>query len=113
MLQLLLPGPHAAGPIVPFPPGERALDALDDAWPGAGLPTACRAGNCGACLVAVVSGADALDPPDAHELQTLSTLCAAPDQRLGCQLRAASQLDPNSSPGATPRGNVVFRVIRR
>jgi ferredoxin len=91
------------GPSVPFPPGERALDALDDAWPGAGLPTACRAGNCGACLVAVVAGSAQLEPPDPHERQTLRALAAPPDQRLGCQVRA--------SPARS--GEVVLRVIRR
>ena len=41
---------------------ERVLDVLDDA-PDSALPIACRAGNCGACLLAVREGADLLLPP--------------------------------------------------
>lgn len=93
------------GPSVPLAPGERLLDALDDAWPGAGLPTACRAGNCGACLVAVISGGERLEPPAPHESETLQAVGAAHDQRLGCQLR--------SRPEPELTIDVVLRVIRR
>jgi len=93
------------GPLVALPAGERVLDALDEAWPGAGLPTACRAGNCGACLVAVLAGAERLEPPAPHERATLQAVGAAADQRLGCQLRTRSQ------PELT--GELVLRVIRR
>lgn len=93
------------GPSVALPPGERVLDALDEAWPGAGLPTACRAGSCGACLVAVVSGAERLEPPASSERETLSAIGAPPDQRLGCQLRASRRPELTAE--------VVLRVIRR
>jgi ferredoxin len=65
--------------------GERVLDAADD-HPAAGLPLACRAGNCGACLVSVLAGASALQAPDAGERETLAALGAEPWQRLACQL---------------------------
>jgi ferredoxin len=66
-------------------PGQRLLDVLDRRE----LPifrTACRAGNCGACRLAVESGAGELRPPSAREYTTLLQLRAAPDERLGCQL---------------------------
>ena len=93
------------GPSVPLAPGERVLDTLDEAWSGVGLPTACRAGNCGACLVAVISGGERLEPPAPHERQTLRAVAAAADQRLGCQLR--SRPDPELT------SELVLRVIRR
>jgi ferredoxin len=65
--------------------GERVLDAAE-ARGVVALPLACRAGNCGACLVNVPQGADALDAPAAREAETLSALGARPGQRLGCQL---------------------------
>jgi ferredoxin len=69
---------------------ERVLDVLDDA-PDAGLPIACRAGNCGACLVEIRSGAELLLPPDLAERETLTAFGAAPPgERLGCQLRVAT-----------------------
>jgi ferredoxin len=92
------------GPSLPLPAGERVLDVLDDAWPGAGLPTACRAGNCGACLVAVMSHPEQLEPPDSRERETLRAIGAAPSDRLGCQLRARRV--------PTSGAEVVLRVIR-
>lgn len=65
--------------------GERVLDAADD-HPEAGLPLACRAGNCGACLVAVRRGGAALVPAGAHERETLAAVGACAGQRLACQL---------------------------
>jgi len=93
------------GRSLPLAAGERVLDALDEAWLGTGLPTACRAGNCGACVVAVVAGADQLDPPHAREGETLRAIGAGPSERLGCQLRSCAR----PAPGA----EVVLRVIRR
>jgi len=69
---------------------ERVLDVLDDA-PDSALPIACRAGNCGACLLAVREGADLLLPPDLAERETLTAFGAAPPgERLGCQLRVGT-----------------------
>jgi ferredoxin len=66
------------------PPGTRLLDALDDAA-AAGLPTACRAGNCGLCLVRVLQGEPALAPARSEE-GALCTRLGDPGLRLGCQL---------------------------
>ena len=69
---------------------ERVLDVLDEA-PDAGLPIACRAGNCGACLLGIREGGDLLLPPDLAERETLTAFGAAPPgERLGCQLRVAA-----------------------
>jgi ferredoxin len=68
------------------PAGERLLDACDDDAPGA-LALSCRAANCGSCRLRVRAGADALQPPDATERSILTQLGAAPDERLGCQIR--------------------------
>lgn len=68
--------------------GERLLDAADDHPVTGLLPSACRAGNCGACLLRVRTGAEGFAPPEAAERATLQALGAPPDARLGCQLRA-------------------------
>ena len=77
--------------------GERLLDAFDETIASAGLPTACRAGNCGACLVSVERGASALIPPGEAERETLRVLGAVPDQRLGCQLQVRAGLESDST----------------
>lgn len=78
-----------SGVELPVAPGERVLDALDD-WPETGLPFACRAGNCGACLTLVRSGGALLAPAGRAERETLAELGPVqPELRLGCQLRAA------------------------
>jgi ferredoxin len=82
---------------------ERLLDALDDGQQHtrAALPTACRAGNCGACRVRVLAGSAFLSPAEPHELRLLQELKAGDDERLGCQVHSA---------GAAG-GLVVLRVI--
>jgi ferredoxin len=77
--------------------GERVLDAVDE-HPVLGLPTACRAGNCGACLVSVRAGMNALLEPAALERRTLAEIGTCPGQRLGCQLRVRVALEPGSGP---------------
>lgn len=77
--------------------GERLLDAADD-YPELGLPAACRAGNCGACLLRVRAGGEGLAEPGAIERHALSELHAAPDQRLGCQLRIRADLGADARP---------------
>lgn len=68
--------------------GERVLDAAE-ARGVVALPLACRAGNCGACLVNVPEGAGALAPASAGETETLVALAARPGQRLGCQVHVS------------------------
>jgi ferredoxin len=69
--------------------GERLLDLADE-HPQLGLPLACRAANCGSCLVEVRSGGRQLEPPSARERDELSACGAGPGQRLGCQLSIMS-----------------------
>jgi ferredoxin len=87
------------------PEGERVLDTVDE-HPALGLPTACRAGNCGACLVQVGIGEDALLEPADRERTTLAELGAGSQQRLGCQLRIRGDL-------GTDCGPIVLVVVRR
>jgi ferredoxin len=78
-----------AGVAIDASAGERVLDCVDDD-PSIGLPTACRAANCGLCLVSVVAGAEAFEPPVARERETLRELGAKAATRLGCQLKLRS-----------------------
>ena len=82
---------------LPVGEGERLLDALDETIATAGLPTACRAGNCGACLVRVERGGSALVEAGGAERETLRALGARPGERLGCQLRIRSELESDST----------------
>jgi ferredoxin len=72
--------------------GERLLDASDEHAAPALLPLACRAGNCGACLLHVRAGAARLTAPTSAERAVLRELAAGPDERLGCQVHAAGDL---------------------
>jgi ferredoxin len=84
-----------------LPPGERLLDALDDAQhTQSALPTSCRAANCGRCLVRVLEGGTKLAPASPRERALLRELDADDDMRLGCQIHVEH--------GAT--GAVVLRV---
>jgi ferredoxin len=76
--------------------GERVLDAAEAVGLVA-LPLACRAGNCGACLVDVPEGADTLAPAGPRETDTLAALAARPGQRLGCQVRIADRAPDGAS----------------
>ena len=95
--------PDDPGVEVSLPPGERLLDALDDAQHAhSALPTSCRAANCGECLVRVITGETELAPASPRERAMLRELGSSHDQRLGCQLHAEL--------GAS--GIVVLRVAR-
>ena len=84
--------------------GERLLDAADDQHGAGLLPIACRAGNCGTCLVRVRAGAAALAPPAMQPSKPRSTqLAAASDERLGCQLHGL--------PTSPPRRSDAFVVV--
>lgn len=78
-------------------PGERVLDAAD-ASGRPGLPTACRAGNCGICLVRVEQGLAALSAAEPAELRLLAELRAGLDQRLGCQIALRPDADATADP---------------
>ena len=85
-----------------LPPGERLLDALDDAQlEQSALPSSCRAANCGECLVRVLEGGTKLAPASPRERALLRELGASDEQRLGCQVHAEI--------GAS--GSVVMHVI--
>jgi ferredoxin len=74
--------------------GERLLDAADE-HVHAGtplLPLACRAGNCGACLLRVRAGAAQFAPASPAEQSALNELGATIEHRLGCQLYARADL---------------------
>jgi ferredoxin len=78
-----------SGAVVELQPGERLVDALDEHGILA-FATACRAANCGICMVRVWAGAEGLAPPNKDEVSLLSWLNAGADRRLGCQLRAVA-----------------------
>ncbi len=78
-----------AGVELGLPPGERLLDALDDAQHAqSALPNGCRAANCGQCLVRVLEGGTKLAPASPRERALLREIGASDDQRLGCQIHA-------------------------
>jgi ferredoxin len=55
------------------------------------LPTACRAANCGICIVIVRGDGLGLAPPGPDEQRFLDGLGVSAGQRLGCQVHAASE----------------------
>jgi ferredoxin len=78
------------GTVTTLEPGERLLDALDEGGLPA-LPTACRAANCGICIVIVRGDGLGLAPPGPDEQRFLDGLGVSAGQRLGCQVHAASE----------------------
>jgi ferredoxin len=71
-------------------PGERLIDALDDRELVI-LPTACRGAHCGTCLVRIVGDGACAVEAGADERQTLASINADRDERLGCQLVVTGQ----------------------
>ena len=65
--------------------GDRVLDLLDER-PHAAIAVACRAGNCGACLVEVLAGEAGVELAASRECETLLMLGSPKGARLGCQL---------------------------
>jgi ferredoxin len=63
--------------------GARLIEFSERA--GAGILYGCREGECGTCLVQVVSGAENLSEPSVLEDQILKSLLAPEDYRLACQ----------------------------
>jgi ferredoxin len=65
------------------PEGGRLVDVCDDAR--APVAFSCRSATCATCRVAVIEGADLLDPPNADERELLDLLGAPRSHRLACQ----------------------------
>lgn len=76
-------------------PGQALLDAAHAG--GVDLPFGCHVGTCGACAIAVLEGAEHLDPPDAIERDALERYRMAPNERLACR--------------ATTRGPLTIRPL--
>lgn len=63
--------------------GDLVLDACDEAR--ARVPFGCRNASCGSCVVEVLEGADALEPPSRLERSVLAHHAEAPGDRLACR----------------------------
>lgn len=83
------------------PAGERLVDLVDE-QPGLSLPFACRAANCGTCLVRVRAGEALVEPPGEWERVVLERVGADEHTRLGCQLRINNDTDSERATGAEP-----------
>ena len=65
-----------------------ALVDVTDEHPDADVPYSCRSASCGTCRVEVVSGHDALTPPEDDEREVLEVFGDDPAHvRLCCQMR--------------------------
>jgi ferredoxin len=63
--------------------GARLIEFSEQA--GAGILYGCREGECGTCLVEIVSGAENLSEPSVLEDQVLKSVLASRNYRLACQ----------------------------
>jgi ferredoxin len=52
----------------------------------------CTVGSCGTCILTLVSGAGAVDPPSQDELETLEMCTSVQGARLGCQLKVRGDI---------------------
>ncbi|MDR3352416.1 MAG: (2Fe-2S)-binding protein [Zoogloeaceae bacterium] len=73
------------GVTLAVPAGTLLIEAAERA--GANLVCGCREGECGSCLVEIVSGAEHLSETSILEDQVLKDLSAPWEQRLACQTR--------------------------
>jgi adenylate cyclase len=94
---------HSTGRIVAAHTGSSILEALRDA----GLPHASVCGGrarCTTCRVRIADGLQALAPPSALEADALRRIDAAPNVRLACQARPATDvwITPLVPAGADP-----------
>ena len=70
--------------------GETIQEIVEKA--GSGLPFGCRDGECGTCLVSVLSGMEFLSPLTEKEKKVKETVgCTDPNVRLSCQMKVSSQ----------------------
>lgn len=51
------------------------------------IPFSCRSASCATCHVAVLEGADLLEPPEEEEQELLDIVGGPPGSRLSCQAR--------------------------
>lgn len=63
--------------------GDKMLDVCDDVR--GGVPFGCRNASCGSCVVDVIEGADALEPPSRLELSVLRHHAVGTADRLACR----------------------------
>lgn len=70
--------------------GDAVLDVCDEVR--AGVPFGCRNASCGSCVVEVLEGADALEPPSRLETSVLRHHAVAEGDRLACRAVLAAPL---------------------
>lgn len=68
---------------VNVPAGTRVIEVSEKV--GAGVIYGCREGDCGTCLMKIVSGGEYLSEPTALEDRVLKENMAGKDMRLACQ----------------------------
>jgi ferredoxin len=68
---------------VTVPAGSRVIEMSEKV--GSGIVYGCREGDCGTCLMRVVSGAEHLSEPSVVEQKILKEHFAGPQHRLACQ----------------------------
>lgn len=71
------------GVTVSVPAGTRLIEISEKI--GAGITYGCREGECGTCMVKVVSGMEHMSERSVLEDKVLQENMAARDQRLACQ----------------------------
>lgn len=71
------------GVTVTVPAGTRLIEVSEKV--GAGLTYGCREGECGTCMMKIVSGAENLGSPSVLEDKVLKDIYAGAADRLACQ----------------------------
>ena len=71
------------GVTVTVPAGTRLIEVSEKV--GAGLTYGCREGECGTCMMKIVSGSEHLAAPSVLEHQVLKDIYAGASNRLACQ----------------------------
>ncbi|MBC9073024.1 2Fe-2S iron-sulfur cluster binding domain-containing protein [Thauera sp. CAU 1555] len=71
------------GVTVTVPAGTRLIEVSEKV--GAGLTYGCREGECGTCMMKIVSGAEHLASPSVLEDKVLKDIYAGAADRLACQ----------------------------
>jgi ferredoxin len=77
------------GVSVSVPAGTRVIEISEKV--GAGIIYGCREGDCGTCLMHVVSGMENLSEPTALEDKVLKENMASKDTRLACQAQVIGE----------------------